>query len=33
MIHEERVQDRERALAESTDPYGEGPAPRRPRGG
>jgi 3,4-dihydroxy 2-butanone 4-phosphate synthase / GTP cyclohydrolase II len=32
MIHEERVQDRERALAESTDPYGEGPAPRRPRG-
>jgi 3,4-dihydroxy 2-butanone 4-phosphate synthase / GTP cyclohydrolase II len=32
MIHEERVQDRERALAESTDPYGEGPAPRRPGG-
>jgi 3,4-dihydroxy 2-butanone 4-phosphate synthase / GTP cyclohydrolase II len=30
MIHEERVQDRERALAEGTDPYGEGPAPRRP---
>src|SRR4051794_27139098 len=30
MIHEQRVQDRERALAESTDPYGEGPAPRRP---
>ncbi len=28
MIHEERVQDRERALAEETDPYGEGPAPR-----
>jgi 3,4-dihydroxy 2-butanone 4-phosphate synthase / GTP cyclohydrolase II len=33
MIHELRVQDRERALAESTDPYGEGPAPRRPGGG
>src|SRR6266511_3387259 len=34
MIHEERMQDRERALAEGTDPYGEGPAPRRPgRGG
>jgi 3,4-dihydroxy 2-butanone 4-phosphate synthase/GTP cyclohydrolase II len=33
MIHEERVQDRERALAEGTDPYGEGPAPRRPRHG
>jgi 3,4-dihydroxy 2-butanone 4-phosphate synthase / GTP cyclohydrolase II len=32
MIHEERVQDRERALADSTDPYGEGPAPRRRRG-
>ena len=31
MIHEERVLDRERALAEETDPYGEGPAPRRPR--
>jgi 3,4-dihydroxy 2-butanone 4-phosphate synthase/GTP cyclohydrolase II len=30
MIHEQRVQDRERALAEGTDPYGEGPAPRRP---
>jgi 3,4-dihydroxy 2-butanone 4-phosphate synthase/GTP cyclohydrolase II len=30
MIHEARVQDRERALAETTDPYGEGPAPRRP---
>jgi 3,4-dihydroxy 2-butanone 4-phosphate synthase / GTP cyclohydrolase II len=30
MIHEARVQDRERALAEGTDPYGEGPAPRRP---
>ena len=30
MIHEQRVQDRERALAETTDPYGEGPAPRRP---
>jgi len=30
MIHEERVQDRERALAESADPYGQGPAPRRP---
>jgi 3,4-dihydroxy 2-butanone 4-phosphate synthase/GTP cyclohydrolase II len=29
MIHETRVQDRERALAETTDPYGEGPAPRR----
>ena len=33
MIHEERVQDRERALLEGTDPYGEGPAPRRPRHG
>jgi 3,4-dihydroxy 2-butanone 4-phosphate synthase/GTP cyclohydrolase II len=30
MIHEERVQDRERALAEGSDPYGQGPAPRRP---
>ena len=30
MIHEERVQDRERALAEGVDPYGQGPAPRRP---
>jgi 3,4-dihydroxy 2-butanone 4-phosphate synthase / GTP cyclohydrolase II len=30
MIHEERVQDRERALAENADPYGQGPAPRRP---
>ena len=30
MIHEERVQDRERALAEGLDPYGQGPAPRRP---
>jgi len=30
MIHEERVQDRERALAESADPYGQGPAPRQP---
>ena len=30
MIHEERLQDRERALAESPDPYGQGPAPRRP---
>jgi 3,4-dihydroxy 2-butanone 4-phosphate synthase / GTP cyclohydrolase II len=30
MIHEERVQDRERALAEEADPYGQGPAPRRP---
>jgi 3,4-dihydroxy 2-butanone 4-phosphate synthase / GTP cyclohydrolase II len=29
MIHEERVQDRERALAEEADPYGQGPAPRR----
>jgi hypothetical protein len=29
MIHEERVLDRERALAEESDPYGEGPAPRR----
>jgi len=28
MIHEERVQDRERALAEGADPYGQGPAPR-----
>ncbi len=33
MIHEERVQDRERALAEIADPYGQGPAPRRPRNG
>jgi hypothetical protein len=33
MIHEERVQDRERALAEGADPYGLGPAPRRPRNG
>jgi hypothetical protein len=24
------VQDRERALAEDADPYGQGPAPRRP---
>jgi 3,4-dihydroxy 2-butanone 4-phosphate synthase / GTP cyclohydrolase II len=30
MIHEQRVQDRERALAEGSDPYGQGPAPRRP---
>jgi 3,4-dihydroxy 2-butanone 4-phosphate synthase / GTP cyclohydrolase II len=30
MIHEERMQDRERALAEGADPYGQGPAPRRP---
>jgi 3,4-dihydroxy 2-butanone 4-phosphate synthase/GTP cyclohydrolase II len=30
MIHGERVQDRERALAEGADPYGQGPAPRRP---
>ncbi len=30
MIHEERVQDRERALAEGADPYGQGQAPRRP---
>jgi 3,4-dihydroxy 2-butanone 4-phosphate synthase / GTP cyclohydrolase II len=30
MIHEERMQDRERALAEGVDPYGQGPAPRRP---
>jgi 3,4-dihydroxy 2-butanone 4-phosphate synthase / GTP cyclohydrolase II len=30
MIHEERVLDRERALAEGADPYGQGPAPRRP---
>jgi 3,4-dihydroxy 2-butanone 4-phosphate synthase / GTP cyclohydrolase II len=30
MIHEERVQDRERAMAEGVDPYGQGPAPRRP---
>jgi len=29
MIHEERVQDRERALAEGADPYGQGPAPRQ----
>jgi len=29
MIHEQRVQDRERALAEEADPYGQGPAPRR----
>jgi 3,4-dihydroxy 2-butanone 4-phosphate synthase/GTP cyclohydrolase II len=33
MIHEERVQDRERALAETSDPYGQGPAPRRPEHG
>jgi 3,4-dihydroxy 2-butanone 4-phosphate synthase/GTP cyclohydrolase II len=33
MIHEGRMQDRERALAEETDPYGEGPAPRGPRRG
>jgi 3,4-dihydroxy 2-butanone 4-phosphate synthase / GTP cyclohydrolase II len=33
MIHEERVQDRERALAEGADPYGQGPAPRRPGNG
>jgi 3,4-dihydroxy 2-butanone 4-phosphate synthase / GTP cyclohydrolase II len=33
MIHEERVQDRERALAEGMDPYGQGPAPRRPGNG
>jgi len=33
MIHEERVQDRERALAEGSDPYGQGPAPRRPGNG
>jgi 3,4-dihydroxy 2-butanone 4-phosphate synthase/GTP cyclohydrolase II len=33
MLHEERVQDRERALAESADPYGQGPAPRRPGDG
>src|SRR4029079_7470441 len=32
IIHEHRVLDRERALAEETDPYGEGPAPRRQRG-
>src|SRR3712207_4980034 len=30
MIHEERMLDRERALAENADPYGQGPAPRRP---
>jgi 3,4-dihydroxy 2-butanone 4-phosphate synthase/GTP cyclohydrolase II len=30
MIHEERIQDRERAVAEGSDPYGQGPAPRRP---
>ncbi len=29
MIHEERMQDRDRALAEDADPYGQGPAPRR----
>ena len=29
MLHEERVQDRERAAAEAADPYGHGPAPRR----
>jgi 3,4-dihydroxy 2-butanone 4-phosphate synthase/GTP cyclohydrolase II len=29
MLHEERVQDRERAAAEAVDPYGHGPAPRR----
>jgi 3,4-dihydroxy 2-butanone 4-phosphate synthase/GTP cyclohydrolase II len=33
MIHEERVLDRERALAEGADPYGQGPAPRRPGNG
>jgi hypothetical protein len=33
MIHEERVLDRERALADSADPYGQGPAPRRPGDG
>ncbi len=33
MIHEERVQDRERALAEDADPYGQGPAPRQPGNG
>jgi 3,4-dihydroxy 2-butanone 4-phosphate synthase/GTP cyclohydrolase II len=33
MIHEERIQDRERAIAEGADPYGQGPAPRRPRQG
>jgi hypothetical protein len=27
------VQDRERALAEGADPYGQGPAPRRPGNG
>ena len=34
MLHEERVQDRERAATEAADPYGHGPAPRRgdPRG-
>jgi 3,4-dihydroxy 2-butanone 4-phosphate synthase / GTP cyclohydrolase II len=30
MIHEHRMQDRERALADESDPYGQGPAPRRP---
>jgi 3,4-dihydroxy 2-butanone 4-phosphate synthase/GTP cyclohydrolase II len=30
MIHEERILDRERALADDADPYGQGPAPRRP---
>jgi 3,4-dihydroxy 2-butanone 4-phosphate synthase/GTP cyclohydrolase II len=29
MLHEERVQDRERAAAEAADLYGQGPAPRR----
>jgi 3,4-dihydroxy 2-butanone 4-phosphate synthase / GTP cyclohydrolase II len=32
MIHEERIQDRERA-AQEADPYGQGPAPRQPRRG
>ena len=35
MIHEERIQDRERAAAEDADIYGQGPAPaprRRPGG-
>src|ERR687894_775796 len=32
MIHEERLQDREREANEA-DPYGQGPAPRQPRRG
>ena len=29
MIHQERIQDRERAAADEADLYGQGPAPRR----